>query len=78
MCFRDNVPSVLLGSWPMDASMWDGELLTGPVPTLFSEDIKSSEDALKGLDFPRLLNNNNYKILLLVCILEYFRIFYSN
>jgi len=39
---------VLLESWPLEASLWDGEVLAGPVPSLFSEDIKSSEDALIG------------------------------
>ena len=28
--------------------MWDGEDLKGPFPTLFSEDIKKSEDGLLG------------------------------
>ncbi len=46
--FSDNVPTVRLAEWPLTASMWDGELLNGPVPTLFSEDIKSTEDGLRG------------------------------
>jgi len=28
--------------------MWYGEILYGPVPSLWAEDIKASEDALKG------------------------------
>jgi len=39
---------VLLESWPLEASLRDGEVLAGPVPSLFSEDVKSSEDALIG------------------------------
>ena len=45
--FSDNVPTVLLASWPLDVNMWDGEILAGPVPTLFSEDTKASEDGLR-------------------------------
>jgi hypothetical protein len=39
---------VLLKAWPLEATMWDGEVLSGPVPTLFSEDIKRTEDGLRG------------------------------
>ncbi len=35
-------------SWPLEASLWDREVLAGPAPSLFSEDSKSSEDALIG------------------------------
>jgi len=45
---RDNLPTVLLTKWPLHGNMWDGEILYGPVPTLWAEDIKASEDALKG------------------------------
>jgi hypothetical protein len=39
---------VLLESWPLEASLRDGEDLAGPVPSLFSEDVKGYEDALIG------------------------------
>jgi len=44
---RDNVPTVLLASWPLEANLWDGEILSGPVPSLFSTDVKASEDGLR-------------------------------
>jgi len=37
-----------LAEWPLRVNMWDGEVLHGPVPALYSEDIKETEDALKG------------------------------
>ena len=44
--FRDNVPTVLLSSWPLDCLMFNGDLAAGPVPTLFTEDEQASLDAL--------------------------------
>lgn len=35
---RDYVPTVLLETWPLAATMWDGEELGGPVPTMFAVD----------------------------------------
>jgi len=40
--FSDNVPTILLAKWPLEASIWDGEVLCGPVASLFSEDAKAS------------------------------------
>jgi hypothetical protein len=45
---RDNIPTVLLESWPLAATMWDGDILAGPVPTLFAEDADLSSEALAG------------------------------
>jgi hypothetical protein len=45
---RDNIPTVLLESWPLAATMWDGNILAGPVPTLFAEDADLSSEALAG------------------------------
>jgi hypothetical protein len=45
---RDNCPTVLLGVWKLETNMWDGEVMAGPFPTLFSEDMKASEDGLNG------------------------------
>ena len=42
------MPTVLLGAWGIETSMWDGEVMAGPVPTLFLENAKNSEDGLKG------------------------------
>lgn len=44
--FSDNVPTVLLKSWPLDATLFDGDLIAGPVPTLFSVDIEGTASAI--------------------------------
>ena len=36
-----------LVEWPLQCNMWDGELLAGPVPTLFAETPDVALDALK-------------------------------
>ena len=33
----DYVPTILLETWPLEATMWDGDVLAGPVPTIFAE-----------------------------------------
>ncbi len=35
--FRDRVPTVLLEEWPLSCRLFDGEAVSGPVPTLFSD-----------------------------------------
>ena len=44
--FSDNVPTVCLAQWPLEASMWDGDVIAGPVPTLFTEDIANATAAI--------------------------------
>ena len=44
--FRDNIPTIRLGTWPLNASMFDGEVTAGPCPILFSTDIEASTVAL--------------------------------
>jgi hypothetical protein len=34
--FRDAVATVLLQEWPLTTAMFDGEVLEGPVPRLFT------------------------------------------
>jgi hypothetical protein len=36
---------VLVKSWPLASTMWDGDALAGPVPTLFAEDVEASQEA---------------------------------
>jgi hypothetical protein len=38
---------MLVHSWPLSTEMWDGEVLAGPIPTLFSEDPISTMEAIK-------------------------------
>jgi hypothetical protein len=46
-CFyRDNVPTIELATWPMEASLFEGETTAGPLPVCFSEDPDSSVEAL--------------------------------
>jgi hypothetical protein len=45
-CFRDNVPVIWLATWDVGAKMFDGEIAAGPVPTIFSEDILATQEAL--------------------------------
>jgi len=39
------VLAVLVKSWPLASTMWDGDVLAGPVPTLFAEDVEASQEA---------------------------------
>ena len=45
--FRDNIPTVKLGAWPMIATMFDGEAAAGPLPTLFSGDPGATLEAIE-------------------------------
>ena len=44
--FRDNLPSLQLQTWEMNANMYDGLSTAGPVPTIFSDDQQATIDAL--------------------------------
>ena len=44
--FSDAVPTVCVQSWPLEAQMFDGLLLAGPMPTLFSEDTEAAEESI--------------------------------
>ncbi len=45
--YRDNIPTIRLASWPLSCEMFDGDLIAGPVPTMFAEDPEVTKDALK-------------------------------
>jgi hypothetical protein len=38
----DYVPTILLDTWPLEANMWDGDVLAGPVPTVFAEVVEEA------------------------------------
>ncbi len=40
------MPTICLAKWPLEATMWDGEEIAGPVPTLFTEDVESATAAI--------------------------------
>ena len=41
------MPTIKLGEWALQCNMWDGDLLAGPVPTLFADTPDVAVDALK-------------------------------
>ncbi len=43
---RDNVPTICLAQWPMEATLWDGDVIAGPVPTLFTEEVEAGRKAI--------------------------------
>ena len=44
--FRDNVPTMMLSSWDLECSLYDGETTAGPVPTLFAEEVEVAKEAI--------------------------------
>lgn len=40
------MPTVKLATWPMRCELFDGDLLDGPVPTLFTEDAEAAKNAI--------------------------------
>ena len=44
----DNLPVIIIKLWPLEATLFDGEQLTGPVPSLYSEDPDAAQAAIKG------------------------------
>jgi hypothetical protein len=45
--FSDILPTIHLQKWPLEATLFDGLFLLGPVPTLFAEDPQATEASLK-------------------------------
>jgi hypothetical protein len=43
---RDRVPAVLLAEWNLACEMFDGKVISGPVPTLFSDRPEAAKSAL--------------------------------
>ncbi len=41
------VPTVKLAEWPLRCEFFDGDLLDGPVPTLFAEDGDAALNAMQ-------------------------------
>jgi hypothetical protein len=40
------VPTICLARWPLDATLWDGDVIAGPVPTLFTEEVEAGTKAI--------------------------------
>jgi hypothetical protein len=38
--YRDRVPTVLVKEWQLTCTMFDGDQLLGPVPTLFADNVE--------------------------------------
>ncbi len=45
---RDNLPTVQLQTWELNANLYDGASTAGPVPTIFSDDQQATIDAMVG------------------------------
>jgi hypothetical protein len=45
---RDNLPTVQLQTWELNANLYNGASTAGPVPTIFSDDQRATIDALVG------------------------------
>ena len=45
--FSDNLATMQLARWPLEASLFDGELSAGPVPSLYSVEPDKTEAAIK-------------------------------
>ena len=45
-CYRDNTPVVGLGMWSLEAEYFDNDVMSGVVPTLYSDDPEASERAI--------------------------------
>ena len=43
----DNLPVIIIKYWPLEATLFDGEQLAGPVPSLYSEDPDAAQAAIK-------------------------------
>ena len=44
----DNLPVIIIKHWPLEATLFDGEQLAGPVPSLYSEDPDTAQATIKG------------------------------
>ena len=40
------MPTIQLGAWPLEATMYEGEKTAGPVATLFAEDEEATREAI--------------------------------
>ena len=47
MLHRDNVPTIHAQTWPLAATLFEGEVAGGPVPTLFATDTDAALEAIK-------------------------------
>ena len=46
ICYRDNIPSIQVKSWPLAASLWNSDCISGLVPTLFADNVEAASEAL--------------------------------
>lgn len=54
---------MILGTWPVNTPMWDGDLLAGPAPILFSEDPEAAVEAIEADSARAHYDLNRYNIL---------------
>ncbi len=47
ICYnRDCVPTYLVAEWDPECTMWDGDAISGPVPTLYADNIEVVKRAI--------------------------------
>ena len=44
--FSDNVPTIYINMWPLSATLFDGEIAGGAVPTLLASDEAAALDSI--------------------------------
>jgi len=44
---RDNIPCVIIKTWPLAAPLFDSDIIAGVVPTLFAENPEAAIEAMK-------------------------------
>ncbi len=43
---RDRVPTYLVSEWDAVCTMWDGDAISGPVPTLYADNVEHAKKAI--------------------------------
>ena len=46
LLLRDRVPTYLVLEWDAVCTMWDGDAISGPVPTLYADNVELAKKAI--------------------------------
>ncbi len=46
LLLRDRVPTYLVSEWDAVCTMWDGDAISGPVPTLYADNVELAKKAI--------------------------------
>jgi hypothetical protein len=58
---RDNVPTIALTAWNVEAKLFNGDDTAGPVPTFFTDEIEAAKEAM--MDNPRRLHQDLQRLM---------------